>query len=177
MTEHNPYSAPNAAPELGEESYQPKIFSFGGRIGRLRYLTYSMIYNVVLYFVVGIATAVFLPMLSEGNMVLGIALVLFYIAALAMFVVLASRRLHDLDKSAWLLLLFIVPLANFILALYMIFASGTEGSNKFGLAPVKNHPALWLGLLGPFVFMGILAAVAVPAYQDYVERAKAAQMP
>ena len=39
----NPYSAPDA--ELGggdSDTYDPSIFSFAGRIGRLRYLAYGV---------------------------------------------------------------------------------------------------------------------------------------
>ena len=39
----NPYSAPDAALDTGQDDlYQPKIFSFSGRIGRMRYLAYGI---------------------------------------------------------------------------------------------------------------------------------------
>ena len=42
-----------------------------------------------------------------------------------------ARRLHDLDKSGWWLLLGIIPIANFVL-IYWQCNVGTEGQNKYG---------------------------------------------
>ncbi|HCY64883.1 MAG TPA: hypothetical protein DHV59_19100 [Oxalobacteraceae bacterium] len=73
----------------------------------------------------------------------------------------------------------LVPLVNLILALYMIFGAGTPAENRFGPRPAKNSRAVVIcGLLLPALIavIGILAAIAIPAYQDYVVRAKAAQM-
>ena len=45
----NPYSAPDAALDTGQDDlYQPKIFSFSGRIGRMRYLAYGIGVNFLL---------------------------------------------------------------------------------------------------------------------------------
>ena len=39
------------------------------------------------------------------------------------------KRLHDLNKSGWLILLCCVPIVGWIFALYMLFADGTVGPN------------------------------------------------
>ncbi len=177
MTEVNPYTTPANTSEFIDDRYQPRIFAFNGRIGRLRYLAYSMIYNLILYLVVGILSALMVAASGDSGGALMVAVLgLFYIVMLVMYVVVARRRLNDLDKSGWLLLLFIVPIVNFLLGLYLLFARGTDGSNRFGPAPVKTPPILWLSVLLPIAVLGILAAIAIPAYQDYVERAEAAQM-
>jgi len=49
------------------------------------------------------------------------------------FAVLA-RRLHDTDKSAWWMLLLIIPLAGIILLVFS-FLKGTDGENRFGPDP------------------------------------------
>jgi uncharacterized membrane protein YhaH (DUF805 family) len=50
ISDINPYDAPDASLDTGhdEESYQPKIFSFSGRIGRMRYLAYNVGANLVM---------------------------------------------------------------------------------------------------------------------------------
>ena len=94
-----------------------------------------------------------------------------------MFVGLVRRRLHDTNASSWWGLLFLVPLINFIMALYILFKAGTRGANDYGPAPSKNHPAMWLTLLPVAIaVVGILAAVGLRAYQQYVERANAASL-
>ena len=43
MSAENPYNAPEAELDSGQdELYTPSIFSFNGRIGRLRYLAYGI---------------------------------------------------------------------------------------------------------------------------------------
>ena len=42
------------------------------------------------------------------------------------------RRLHDLDKSGWFLLIVFVPLIGGIWFLVLLFSEGTIGRNKYG---------------------------------------------
>ncbi len=50
------------------------------------------------------------------------------------------KRLHDTDKSGWWILLFLIPIVNIVLALYMLFADGTVGPNRYGLDPKNRMP-------------------------------------
>ncbi len=43
----------------------------------------------------------------------------------------ASRRLHDLNKTTWWLLLGLVPIANLLLLIWFCM-KGTSGPNRFG---------------------------------------------
>jgi len=42
------------------------------------------------------------------------------------------RRMHDLDKSAWWLLIGFIPFAGSIVLLFWTCSEGTEGENNFG---------------------------------------------
>jgi hypothetical protein len=84
----------------------------------------------------------------------------------------AIQRCHDCDKSGWLVLLMLVPLLNMFFALYLTFMPGTDGPNRFGARPVPNSAgAIILACLFPLIVIGILAAVAIPAYNQYSARA------
>src|SRR5437868_12217196 len=54
---------------------------------------------------------------------------------------LASKRLHDRDKSALSLLLLVIPLLGPLwLALELGLLAGTRGENRYGLDPRRIHP-------------------------------------
>ncbi|TCS37386.1 uncharacterized membrane protein YhaH (DUF805 family) [Paucimonas lemoignei] len=178
----NPYLAPDAvltAPAADDITYEPSIFSLHGRIGRIRYLAYSFALSLIVLVIGGVFSAIVVGVTQNpavAMIVLGIAI---YIPSFALAFIMAKRRLNDLDHSGWMSLLMLIPLANVILGLYMVFAAGTPTTNRFGPRPVKNSRAIVIfGLAMPVFFcvIGILAAIAIPAYQSYVMRAKAAEI-
>ena len=85
-------------------------------------------------------------------------------------VLLTIQRCHDFDVSGWLSLLLIVPIAP--LVFWII--PGTKGPNRFGNpTPPNSTGVVVLALILPILFfVGIIAAIAIPAYQDYVQRAR-----
>ena len=177
----NVYRTPEASlvGDVVEDSYQPKIFSFSGRIGRLRYLGYCFIVSLLGYVLI-IPGTVLMAGAGDNGVAQGVAVLLMVIAYIGMMVMTWGymvRRLNDLDKNGWISLLILVPLANLVLALYLIFAAGSPGSNSYGPAPVANPRGMILvALIFPAIFLlGIFAAIAIPAYQDYLQRATEAQ--
>ena len=68
MNDPNPYNAPHATLDLPGESapYQPSIISFNGRIGRLRYLAYSLGTQLIL---MAVAVPVLLSMTAAWRQV------------------------------------------------------------------------------------------------------------
>lgn len=173
LADANPYSAPDAALDTGvqDELYEPNIFSFNGRIGRLRYLAYSFAVNFVLMLVMiplmGATAFVGGAAGPESMGVLGmVAMAVFYIVTIVISVMFSKRRLNDLNRSGWWFLLFIVPIVNLLLAIYLIFFPGTDGSNNFGPAPTANSIGVQiLGWMLPvLMLLGILSAIAIPMF-------------
>ncbi|MCP4387562.1 MAG: DUF805 domain-containing protein [Gammaproteobacteria bacterium] len=176
MSETNPYTAPDAALDSGHETlYEPKIFSFSGRIGRMRYLAYSFGISFLLMLVIGVVTGMMAALGATagiaagesimGMVVLGLSAVV-YIAVIVLSIGFAKRRFNDLDRSGWWLLTFLVPLVNLLVSIYLVFFPGSDGSNKFGPAPTANSiGVLILGWAIPVLFIvGIAAAVLVPQF-------------
>lgn len=178
---NNPYSAPGAALSGmagSHETYEPKLFAMKGRIGRLRYIAYlfgiSILNMVPVMVIMGVlgATGMFA---GSPDAMAGVSM-LFYIPLMVFSFVLAKRRFNDANRSGWLALLLLVPILNFVVSLYLLFAAGTEGDNDYGPAPSPNSTLVKVvAMIVPVVFIvGVLAAIAIPAYSDYTQRAKAA---
>ncbi|MGE5624396.1 MAG: DUF805 domain-containing protein [Bacillota bacterium] len=149
---------------------QIRFFDLQSRIGRLRYLAYGIGMSLII-----IVPAIVGSMLLTLSPILGIVILcLIYIAAIVYGIALGVRRLHDLDKSGWWLLLSLVPLVNLGLAIYMLFFSGTIGENRFGPQPPPNSGWVIAGAVTyiAVIPIGILAAIAIPAYGDYTVRAQ-----
>lgn len=165
-----PYAPPRAqvgepTPEYGEL----KAFRIQGRIGRLRYLAWSMTLMAAALGLLLIASISFAISAVLGSILSG----LFVLGVLLVSVQISVQRLHDMGWSGWFMLLNLVPVVGAIFPLALLLVPGNDGVNRFG-APqppnsraVKVLAALWL--LMPFV--GILVAIAIPGYQQYVVRA------
>jgi uncharacterized membrane protein YhaH (DUF805 family) len=163
MTSRNPYVAPRAAVTDAAEEFEPvRIFAVSGRIGRVRYIFYTMAVPFLIMLLAGIASALLGPA--------GAALtVVAWIAVVVVSITLTIQRSHDFNMSGWFALLWLVPLAN----LAFWFIPGTDGPNRFGGKTPPNGAGLILSVfVVPVLIVAILAAVAVPAYQDYVKRAQ-----
>lgn len=45
------------------------------------------------------------------------------------------KRLHDIGLNGWLWIISLIPIANLIFGLYLLFMDGTKGPNKYGDDP------------------------------------------
>ncbi|MBT8434102.1 MAG: DUF805 domain-containing protein [Gammaproteobacteria bacterium] len=169
ISDVNPYDAPDASLDTGQdELYQPKIFSFNGRIGRMRYLAYSIGVNFLLMLVMMplAGLSAFMGGDPTSSMVGMLGIGIFYVVTIVISVMFAKRRLNDLNRSGWWFLLFIIPIVNLLLAIYLIFFPGNSGNNNFGAAPAANTiGVLILGWMFPaLMILGIVAAVVIPQF-------------
>ncbi|HUQ26438.1 MAG TPA: DUF805 domain-containing protein [Burkholderiales bacterium] len=160
----NPYAKPNAAVTDAADEYQEvKVFSTAGRIGRVRYIAYG----VGIYLLFGILGALLSLVLGNAGMIVA------WIGIMVVGFMLTIQRCHDFNTTGWLSLLVLVPLVNLI----FWFIPGTDGENNYGAkTPPNGTGVIIAALIIPIVFVvGVLAAIALPAYQQYQARAKAMQ--
>ncbi len=174
MSDQNPYATPDASLGTGSSgTYNPSIFSFNGRIGRLRYLAYNTGVNMLLF-------AIMIPIFGGTAMMAGgdagmsamsgiggIVMILVYIATFAITIMFGKRRLNDLNRSGWFILLMIIPIINLILIIYLVFFGGTDGDNDHGpKADANTIGVKILAFLFPaLMLLGIGAAVLIPGMQ------------
>ena len=115
---------------------QESALNAAGRFGRFSYLAWNCLLAIVASIILGIFIVIFpntFVNLETGNFGGGmIFIVLIYVALMYFTFVFTIRRLHDRNHTGWLSLLMLVPFANVILMLYLIFASGDDRSNSYG---------------------------------------------
>jgi len=176
MQTANPYQSPAArVADESEEYGEVKILSASGRLGRVRYIAYSIGITMLVYVALGVLGMIigFLgaKFLVVPLMALGIA------AVLILQFMLTIQRCHDFNASGWVSLLVLIPLVGLI----FWFLPGTTGENRYGPPPPPNSTgAIVVASILPFIFIvGMIAAIALPAYQSYAHRAHqaAAQNP
>ena len=114
--------------------------TFKGRLNRARYFWYEIGVGLILI----ITTLVFIGFFGfvkiAGGDALDIVFAILFIIRIVLFAYYVSftiRRLKDLDKSRWLLLLMFIPFVNVGFHIYLIFFKGTKGPNKYGPDPLE----------------------------------------
>ncbi len=124
---------------------------FDGRASRSEYWWFTL-FTILVYFggiiviaiIAGILGAI-LPQTAQA-VITGIISLVFFLGLLALIIPhlsLTFRRLHDINNSAWWLLIGFVPLVGSIVLLIFYCTPGTPGPNTFG-------PALGLGAAETF---------------------------
>jgi len=181
MSENTPYSPPNAnVADAAMTLDEVNIFSFKGRIGRLRYIAYGFGFGLLGMLLMGSIMGVAAVSLGETAQMVAIGIVYFLgiVSMTYLAIIFAVQRLHDLDQSGWLCLLLFVPLVGAIFTLYLWFAPGTRSANRFGNPPIANSGGVIATVVlipVSFIVLSILAAIAIPAYQGYINQAQQAQ--
>ncbi|WP_207284189.1 DUF805 domain-containing protein [Pseudomonas sp. FW300-N2F2] len=174
----SPYAPPRA--QVGEalaEYGTLKPFSFDGRIGRLRYLAWTMVLTLALLPLVGIgfwmATAWLLASDSVAGLIVGGLLAAVVVLAFAFVSIQFNvQRLHDLGWSGWLWLINLVPFVGSIFPFILIIAPGNTGANQYGPPPPRNTTAvkllasLWLVMI-VLIFMATFAGIFGALQEDY----------
>ena len=121
-----------------------EIFTTEGRLNRLRYFKYYFLLLLVYKLINFVAEQIggSLTGQAESTLIeaaLGIVFLITGIGNFIGFIMLDVRRLHDLDRSGWFVLLLFVPLVNLLFVLYLWFMPGTVGYNRFGEDPLESN--------------------------------------
>ena len=129
--------------------------SASGRFGRLSAIAwYGFIHLMTLFASIALSLALGLLNLQQWSMthlslntlssMTGLGFSVIFLLYLYFLWVITIRRLHDMNRSGWYSLFFLLPILNVLLSLYLLFGSGSTGSNRYG--PVRMT-AIWEKIL------------------------------
>jgi uncharacterized membrane protein YhaH (DUF805 family) len=101
------------------------VTNFNGRASLSAYWWYALG-----LFIVGVVADILIFAIGSLPLTLLISLVMIAVGLSGLSV--AVRRLHDTDKSGWLLLLGLIPFIGGIIVLVLLVLPGTPAPNRFG---------------------------------------------
>lgn len=112
--------------------------SFEGRINRKPFWM-GVLVLIVANLVLGIIAGILDSILHTGFDRTGLFEIIVSLVLIYPSVALSAKRWHDRDKSAWWILISLIPIIGWIWALIETgFLSGTPGANRFGPDPVTH---------------------------------------
>lgn len=183
--------APEATPAEPESPYAPpraivgdsvpefaalKPFSVEGRIGRLRFLAWTLVLSLVTLPIVGVFALIGLGLVSgdstTGLIIGGIFAFFLFLAFVIVSILFTVQRLHDIGWSGWLWLLNFVPFVGSFFPLVIMVVPGNTGANRYGPPPPPNSTAvkvlcsLWIVLIG-LIFVGAMLGGISAIQQEY----------
>ena len=115
------------AVKLGFQRYN----DFSGRSSRAEYWWFTLFIVLVDIILIAVDTVV----LGTDLGGIGLLSVIWELGTLIPSLAIGARRLHDIDKSGWWLLLWFVLVIGWIVLLVWAIKQSDEGSNKYGPDP------------------------------------------
>jgi len=101
-----------------------KFFDFSGRASKSEYWWFQL-YNAIIY----VLTFVF-----QGDLTLLFSILI--IVNIIPIWAAAVRRVHDSDKSGWMVLISVIPIIG-LYVIVLLIQDGSKGKNRFGAKPKK----------------------------------------
>ena len=112
-----------------------ELFTCDGRISRGEYIKkfLFLLVSIIPLLIIFVFLADFLGEFVEEILTLLFGIIIVFINI--SYLMLSIRRLHDLNKSGWLILIAVVPLIDIAFFIYLLACQGTRGENDFGPEP------------------------------------------
>ncbi len=96
-----------------------------------------IIFAFIAGFIIGLLMAVL------GDTIGSILMLILYVIIIVPLLAVGVRRLHDLDKSGWWMLISLIPILGGLYLLYLFVQKGTDGPNQYGSDPLGSDSAVF----------------------------------
>ena len=120
------------------DTIKNRYAKFDGRATRSEYWYFILFYFIISFVAVLLDTVVINPMLGatpEQAQKGGFLQIILALALLIPSIALGVRRLHDIGKSGWWILVGLIPIIGFIVLIYFYVQDSQAGSNIYGSNP------------------------------------------
>lgn len=118
-------------------SLEERFLSTKGRINRKIFILYAISFILFCLFLIIPTLLIVISTTDETIVDISASIVSILIElALLPSLFLGIKRLHDLDKSAVWIVLYVIPLINILFFIYLCLRRGTIGDNKYGKDPL-----------------------------------------
>ena len=121
-----------------------KYAVFSGRARRKEYWGFVLL--TIIIYILAVILDVALEAVNED--ISGIFIIIAYIGLIIPSLAVLARRLHDTNRSAWWILISLVPLVGGIVLLVFTVTEGNAFDNRFGANPKKEEEQARLAALG-----------------------------
>ncbi|MGL5631078.1 MAG: DUF805 domain-containing protein [Azovibrio sp.] len=173
---HPPANEQDKSPEGIDTTFKLNLLSPTGRIGRMRYFSFSILLLVL--FSLGIAGLKTMTLFQATPW-------LFFIPLTALFcleLILGIKRCHDFNAPGWWALLLMLPLlgniplpmlqnaglplffASCLFFITFFFIPGTKGPNNFGSATAPNDGPTQALFMIALIFTALIIFGLAPAF-------------
>ncbi|MCE7032132.1 DUF805 domain-containing protein [Lysobacter sp. GX 14042] len=105
---------------------------FEGRARRKEYWMFTL-FSLIATILIAVIDVIFGTLDAESGW--GLFGTLYGLAVFLPGLAVSVRRLHDIDKSGWWLLIMFVPLVGILVLLVFAVREGTNSNNRFGPDP------------------------------------------
>lgn len=102
---------------------------FQGRARRKEYWMYTLFNIIALGICIGIDSVIGIPAL----------MVIYVLGTIIPSIAVTVRRMHDIDRSGWMILIQLIPLIGGLWFLILSVTEGTQGANRFGEDPKEGE--------------------------------------
>ncbi len=108
-----------------------KYAVFSGRARRREYW-FFVLFNIIVSIILGVVDVMAGMQTSTG---IGILSAIYALAVLIPAIAVSVRRLHDINKTGWWILIGFIPVVGAIVLIIFALLAGTAGDNDYGPDP------------------------------------------
>ncbi len=116
-------------PDAVKTVYFKKYATFKGRASRSEYWWSYLLYFLVLF------TLTLFDGLNEDPTTIDLGSSIIIFASLIPNIAVGARRLHDINRSGWWVLISLIPIVGFLFLLYWYVQPSDLEINRFGAPP------------------------------------------